>query len=307
MVDDLLSDLQYLEERYERNPESRVFAPLADAYRKRGDVDRAIAILEEGLEKYPDYVSAHVILGKCFYDKGATERAKVEFEKALQHDSENMVALKFMGDILYAEGRKEEALKYYEKLLAIDPTNKDIGKLVGEMKDEFRARELDLEDEEKVKDSRPRELATMTLAGIYAAQGYYNKALKIYREILAKEPQNKEAQSMVEKLEGLIDASEEERKKAFDEEEVLTISLEDVSEDVAESTSGPGGEVVEEETSRSEEIEIVEIEEGVEKEEEEKEKEQEGVGEEESDEGKKEIKKEDIELFKQWIRKMKGD
>ncbi len=314
MSDDLINDIEYLEERYERAPDSRVFAPLADAYRKRGDFERAIAILEEGLKKYPDYVSAHVILGKCFYDKGATERAKVEFERVLEHDSENMVALKFMGDILYAEDKRDEALKYYQRLLSIDPTNKEVSKLVSEMKDEFEAKELSLDDGEKVKDTRPRELATMTLAGIYAAQGYYNKALKIYREILSKEPQNREAQDMVEKLQGLIDSSEDERKKAFDDD-VLTISLDDVSEDMAEATSGPGGgEVAEEEVVPMEEevgeevgeTEPSEGEEMVGEEEVKEETEQGGEDRSGSGEG-KELKKEDIELFKEWIKKMKGN
>ena len=204
MNDGLIGDIEYLKERFEKSPDSRLFAPLADAYRKNGQVDEAIAILEEGIGKYPDYAIAHVILGKCYFDKGATERAKVEFERVLELDPENMVALKMLGDILSAEGKKKEALEYYRKLISIDPTNKEIGKLISEMEEEFEAKELSLEDTENIRDHRPKELATMTLAGIYTAQGYYNKALKIYREILSREPDNKEAQNMVERLETLM-------------------------------------------------------------------------------------------------------
>ena len=49
-------ELRSLIERFEKAPDSRLFAPLADAYRKTGDVDQAIDICEKGLEKYPDYV-----------------------------------------------------------------------------------------------------------------------------------------------------------------------------------------------------------------------------------------------------------
>jgi len=233
-------DLQNLIERYKRGPDSRLFAPLADAYRKEGDVDKAIGILEKGLERFPTYASAHVILGKCYYDKGATERAKGEFRRVLELDGENMVALKFMGDILLAEDKRPEAADYYRRVLVIDPTNGEVARTLKEMEASFVVKEIDLHDAKTVRDERPKELATMTLAGIYAAQGYYNKALRIYNEVLEREPRNREAREMVAKLESIMNSSELERDKAF-HEDVLTISLDDVSDDLVSGTVGHGG------------------------------------------------------------------
>ena len=233
-------ELQNLIERYKRAPESRLFAPLADAFRKNGEIDKAIEILEKGLEMFPQYASAHVILGKCFYDKGGTERAKAEFVRVLELDAENMVALKFMGDILFAEDKRAEAAEHFAKILAIDPTNEEAARALKEMEESFVVKEIDLADEKSVQDERPRELATMTLAGIYAAQGYYNKALKIYREVLEREPKNHEAKEMMTKLQSIMDLTEVERDKAF-REEILSISLDEVSEDIVSSTAGHGG------------------------------------------------------------------
>ncbi len=241
MFSDNSEDLQNLIDRFSQSPESRLFAPLADVYRKQGDVDRAIQLCEEGLERFPDYASAHVILGKCFYDKGATERARGEFQRVLELDQENMVALKFMGDILLAEDKRDNAAEYYRKLLSIDPMNEEVARALKEMEEQFQVKEIDLGDSKSVKRiDHPRELATMTLAGIYAAQGYYNKSLGIYQEILQKEPANKEARDMIGKLQTILDSSERERGMTFDDE-VLTISLDDVSEEIAESTVGKGG------------------------------------------------------------------
>ncbi len=237
-------DLQNLIERYNRARDSRLFAPLADAYRKNGDIDKAIEILEGGLEKMPQYASAHVILAKCYYDKGATERAKAEFRRVLELDAENLVALKFMGDILLAEDKRREAADCYRKILAIDPSNADVARALKEMEASFVVKEIDLADDKKTRDERPRELATMTLAGIYAAQGYYNKALRIYHDVLDREPGNTEAKEMVAKLEGLMNAAETERDKAFSED-VLTISIGDISEGLVSSTAGHGGEQAE--------------------------------------------------------------
>jgi tetratricopeptide (TPR) repeat protein len=233
-------ELQDLIERYKRAPDSRIFAPLADAYRKKGEVDKAIEIVEKGLEKFPQYASAHVILGKCFYDKGATERAKAEFTRVLDVDAENMVALKFMGEIFLAEDKRADAAEYFKKILVIDPTNEDVAHALEEMEESFVIREIDLGGEKPVRDEHPRELATMTLAGIYAAQGYYGKALKIYRDVLEREPGNREAQEMAGRLQSIMDSTEIERDKAF-QGEVLSISLDDVSEDIVSSTAGRGG------------------------------------------------------------------
>ncbi len=233
-------ELRNLIERYDRARDSRLFAPLADAYRKNGDVDKAIEILDRGLEKMPQYASAHVILGKCYYDKGATERSKAEFRRVLELDGENLVALKFMGDILLAEDKRSEAAEFYRKILSIDATNAEVARALKEMEASFVVKEIDLADSKAARDERPRELATMTLAGIYAAQGYYNKALRIYSDVLEREPANAEAKEMVAKLETLMNAGEAERDSAF-HEDVLSISLDDISEGLVSSTSGHGG------------------------------------------------------------------
>ena len=233
-------ELQNLIERFNRAHDSRLFAPLADAYRKNGEIDKAIEILETGIERYPGYASARVILGKCYYDKGATERAKSEFLRVVDIDAENMVALKFMGDILLAEDKRGEASEYFKKVLAIDPMNEDVAKALKEMESAFSVKDIDLGDRKAVRDERPRELASMTLAGIYAAQGYYNKALKIYGEVLEREPGNREALEMVSKLQAIMDSANAERGKAF-EDGVLTISVDDISEDIVGSTAGHGG------------------------------------------------------------------
>lgn len=304
MSGDISEELVSLVERYEKAPDSRLFAPLADAYRKNGDLDRAIEVCEKGLKTYPEYASAHVILGKCFYDKGATERARAEFSRVLELDPENMVALKFMGDILLAEDKHEEAAEYFQKLLAIDPTNDEVSKSVKEMEKEFRVKEIDLADETTArKVERPRELATMTLAGIYAAQGYYNKALKIYHDIIRDQPDNKEALEMVDKLQTIMDESEKERDSAF-VDEVRTISLDEVSEGVVDSTAGsgvsegearaePGEEPAEEakEEVAAEEVKPVD---------EEKAEREEGPEEEK-------IASKELEGFQAWIEKLKRD
>jgi len=62
------SEIEKLERRWLENPKGRNFAPLADAYRKAGEIDRAIDLCKSGLELHPDYVSAHIVYGRCLID-----------------------------------------------------------------------------------------------------------------------------------------------------------------------------------------------------------------------------------------------
>ncbi len=62
--------IQFYQRKYELNPHSRAFAPLADLYRKAGRLEEAIEVLEAGLAEHPRYVSALVILARCHVDAG---------------------------------------------------------------------------------------------------------------------------------------------------------------------------------------------------------------------------------------------
>ena len=48
------SEIAKLESRWRENPNGLTFAPLAEAYRKQKDPQRALEILLPGLGKHPD-------------------------------------------------------------------------------------------------------------------------------------------------------------------------------------------------------------------------------------------------------------
>ncbi len=117
------SELEKLERRYAENPEGRFFAPLADAYRKAGQVDRALELVRAGLVKHPDYLSAHIVLGRCLLDKGKDPDALATFQTVLGLDGENIIALKSLAEISERSGRQDEARTWLQKLLVVDPMN----------------------------------------------------------------------------------------------------------------------------------------------------------------------------------------
>lgn len=120
-----LSEIEKLEARYAENPDGRYFAPLADAYRKAGQLDRALEVVTAGLVKHPDYLSAHIVLARCHLDKKDDAAAQASFEKVLALDGENIIALKALADIAERGARYDDARRWLMKLLAVDSMNSE--------------------------------------------------------------------------------------------------------------------------------------------------------------------------------------
>lgn len=128
------SEIEKLERRYAENPKGRNFAPLADAYRKAGQVDQAIELCTSGLEHHPDYVSAHIVYGRCLIDQHSDDQAATAFRKVLELDPENVIAFKVLADIGARSGRLDEAVLWLTKLLAADPMNGDAAEALAKAK-----------------------------------------------------------------------------------------------------------------------------------------------------------------------------
>lgn len=118
LIDDLLK-------QFAENPR-RVFARLANEYRKRGELDSAIEICRSHVPLQPGYISGHIVLGQALYDSGSLDEARSTFETALALDPENLIALRHMGDIARANGDIDGARRWYRQLLEIDPQNEEV-------------------------------------------------------------------------------------------------------------------------------------------------------------------------------------
>src|SRR5207248_8863597 len=123
-----------LEKRWAENPKGRNFAPLADAYRKAGELDRAIELCTAGLERHPDYVSAHIVFGRCMIDQKNDTGASEVFRRVLVLDPENVLALKILAEIAERGGRFDETAEWLGRLLSADPMNGDAAEALTRVK-----------------------------------------------------------------------------------------------------------------------------------------------------------------------------
>lgn len=118
-----------LKKRYEENPR-RFFAPLANEYRKAGDLDAAIDLCRMHLEEQPGHLSGHIVYGQALFESSRTDEAKTIFEAALTLDPENLIALRHLGDIAKSGGDATAAKHWYGRVLEADPRNDEVIALI---------------------------------------------------------------------------------------------------------------------------------------------------------------------------------
>lgn len=119
-------EIRRFEEQYRRQPESLVFARLADAYRKAGQPEKALAILEEGLLRHPDYPSGHIVRARALRDMGKMDETLESFRQVLELDAANLVAIRELAGLADERGDTGEARHWYERLGQIDPSDLDV-------------------------------------------------------------------------------------------------------------------------------------------------------------------------------------
>ncbi len=190
------SDIERYTAILNKDPKARVYAPLAEAYRKSGNIDKAIEVSKKGLSLYPDYLSCRVTLGRAYYDKGMYEEAKSELLKVVEVIPDNLMAQRLLGNIYKMEGDIENAIKSYEMVILQNPGDKEIAEEIEALK-----REKFKEPERK---REKREINTETLAEIYIKQGYLKRAFDIYKELYLSDPQNKAIKSKLLELKRMI-------------------------------------------------------------------------------------------------------
>lgn len=115
------AEIAQLEGSFRDAPGSRVFAALADAYRDRGRVDDALALLKRGNAQHPDYVSALVLQAQCELQLGHVEDAEVTYARVTELDPENLMALKYRAERSARHGGIEQARAWLQQVLEIDP------------------------------------------------------------------------------------------------------------------------------------------------------------------------------------------
>ena len=114
---------------YETNPTSRVFAPLAESYRKVGMVEKAMSILKEGIRHNPTYVMGYMGLSFCYVDLKQFQMAYSTVRPLIGQNRDNLRLQRLFGQICMELHLYDEALETYKYLLFINPKDQQARKI----------------------------------------------------------------------------------------------------------------------------------------------------------------------------------
>jgi tetratricopeptide (TPR) repeat protein len=129
-------EIAKLSPKLARNPTSRIFAPLAEAYRQAGRLSEAIEICRRGLVHHPDYLSGQIVLARCHYDRGELEPAVELFQSIVAADPRSVAAVRALGEISRARGDLEGALSRYGQAHELDSGDAELRERLDELRAE---------------------------------------------------------------------------------------------------------------------------------------------------------------------------
>ncbi|MDA0986130.1 MAG: tetratricopeptide repeat protein [Bacteroidetes bacterium] len=215
------NEINFLTEKLKQNPASPLFARLADALLSLNKTDEALLLCQNGIEKYPDYAAAYVVLGKINLKLGNFISAKNNFLTAIQKSPTNQIAVKLIQNIpeekltepekinfpQFEEFEKTHEVKIPENELITIDEFLSIKKIQTEEENINQMDELAqlLSQAEKITPVEVSENSTLpdielfepfivtpTLAEIYANQEEFSDAIELYKTLIQKRPDQKD-------------------------------------------------------------------------------------------------------------------
>ena len=161
---------------------------------ENGNVDEAIAHLDEALRLFPDYVEAHNNLGIALAGQGRTDEAIRHYTRALQLQPNHPEVHTNLGAALARQGSIEDAIAHHTKALRLQPKLAEAynnrGNAYGKMGDFARA----ITDCTKAIELKKDYLDAYNSRGhAYVALGQYERAIGDYSKVIELRPDRAEA------------------------------------------------------------------------------------------------------------------
>lgn len=190
---------------YEFNHNSPLFARVAANEIEKGNYLEAIKILDEGIDLYPNYASAFLVLSIAKAYEGKEEEAKIvaKIGSDLIGDDKTLTAYeKKIASIIeernsisqtlrpsFVEEKKEEVL-VTEQDLALEDKLDVLAKQLSKAK--IIPKEEAAENPSAVPEFTGQKIVSETLAEIHIKQKNYSEAISMYEELLNRKPEKVE-------------------------------------------------------------------------------------------------------------------
>jgi tetratricopeptide (TPR) repeat protein len=116
-------DIRALSAQYAADPSSLVFLRLAEALRRRRQLDAALKVALQGLSRYPHLPDAHDLYARILTDKHDYASAFDEWDTVLRLAPQHLGAHKGIGFLYYRAGEPDHALYHLRIAAELDPAD----------------------------------------------------------------------------------------------------------------------------------------------------------------------------------------
>ena len=212
---------------------SPVFMIQARELFDAGKFSAAIMTLQEGIQQYPSFISARVLLGEVYWTSGETALARAELEQVIRAVPDNFAAHRKLALIYREVGDVPAAIQSCRNVLQVNPRDLEMRTLLDQLQTlPAHAGEPMKAEPKATLQATTGELATIspdvqgglgtdpesttmtsakamesdnidseTLAELYIIQGHRDKGLWVYQRLADKYPANSRYRERIEALE----------------------------------------------------------------------------------------------------------
>jgi tetratricopeptide (TPR) repeat protein len=188
-----MDEVELYRQMLTKDPSSQVFVYLAEALFERSMYAEAIETCLNGLRLHPHDLRARVILGLSYLGTDNLDRAESELLRAKEILEINTAAYQGLAELYERKGDEEKSSLYRRLYEAVQAPE-----TIAAPEPEASPR---IEPEVEAPADEEPEVATVTMAELYAEQGHLDKAAAVYRTILETAPQTPEVAARLAELE----------------------------------------------------------------------------------------------------------
>jgi tetratricopeptide (TPR) repeat protein len=132
-------DIRSLTTRLAEEPTSLAFLELAEALRRRGQLEAACKVARGGLGRYPGLADAHDLMARILSDLGDLAGAFDAWADALRLDPMRTGALKGIAFLYFRAGDAGAAIDHLQRAAEADPDDESIAQALARVRRESRA------------------------------------------------------------------------------------------------------------------------------------------------------------------------
>ena len=118
--------IQALTAQLARDPGSLVFLPLAEALRRRGQLEAALTVANAGATRYPEMAGAYDLIARIQSDRGEGDLAFDAWTTVLRLDPNHLGAHKGLAFLCYRAGDHARSIRYLHRAAELAPDDQSL-------------------------------------------------------------------------------------------------------------------------------------------------------------------------------------